>query len=504
MQRRSLKHKLTLLRNNKMNEVATNFSWQSVAPLAPELFLSAAGLLLLAFGVFRANTATFRVLWLTVFAMIATAFLVIQSDGQTVKILNNMVVIDGFSNFLKIIIALGVAVSLVLSAGWLKENRLFRFEYSLLILFSTIGMMLMVSSNNLMSLYVSLELQSLCLYVLAAIRRETVMSSEAGIKYFVLGALSSGLLLFGTSLIYGYTGSLDFDLIANTLAQNSGNIAPGAIIGMVFILAGLAFKVSAVPFHMWAPDVYQGAPTAVTAFFALVPKIAATGLIVRLLSHSFAPLTHDWAQIISFVAIASVIWSALAALAQENIKRLMAYSSINNIGYILIGMLAGTPEGVASVMTYMVIYMVMTAGTFAFIMNMRRDGQPVETIGDLAGLSKSSPVMAYTMAALMFSLSGIPPFAGFFAKLFVFQAAISTGHYIVATLGIVGSVIAAYYYLRIVKVMFFDKSELVLDHNPYISRNVVLLGSVALISLFIVMPNALMNQALLAAQSLFQ
>ncbi|PZP54514.1 MAG: NADH-quinone oxidoreductase subunit NuoN [Micavibrio aeruginosavorus] len=472
--------------------------------LLPELFLSVSALLLLVFGVFRGNSSTIKVLWLTVAVFVVGGVLIATGSSDQVLLLNDMVIVDRFSYVLKFIIALGLIASLVLSAGSLHDNKLYRFEYSILILLSGIGMMLMVSANNLLSLYVSLELSSLCLYVLAAIKRDDLKSSEAGIKYFVLGALSSGLLLFGSSLIYGYTGSLDFKLIAGTIEQNSVNMAPGVIVGMVFILAGLCFKISAVPFHMWAPDVYQGAPTPVTALFAIVTKIAAMGLLIRLLTGPFAAAMPQWSQIIIFVSLASVLLGSLAGLVQENIKRLLAYSSIGNMGFALIGLLAGTPEGIASVIIYLTLYMIMTAGTFGIVMNMRKNGQAVENISDLAGLSKSSPAMAYSLAALMFSMSGIPPLAGFFSKLFVFQAAVAEGYYVVSVIGVLASVIGAYYYLRIIKVMFFDKSEEKFDANIYASRSAVIFVSVLLTVLFILAPNELLTFSTQAAQSLFE
>lgn len=472
--------------------------------LMPEIFLSVSALLLLVFGVFKGNGSTIKVLWLTVAAIIAGGVLIATGSSDQVLLLNDMVIVDRFSYVLKCIIAVGLIASLILSAGSLHDNKLYRFEYSILILLSGIGMMLMVSAHNLLSLYVSLELSSLCLYVLAAIKRDDLKSSEAGIKYFILGALSSGLLLFGSSLIYGYTGSLDFNLIGGTIEQNKVNMAPGVIVGMVFILAGLSFKVSAVPFHMWAPDVYQGAPTPVTALFAIVTKIAAMGLLIRLLTGPFAGAMPQWSQIIIFVSLASVLLGSLAGLVQENIKRLLAYSSIGNMGFALIGLLAGTPEGIASVIIYLTLYMIMTAGTFGIVMNMRKNGQAVENISDLAGLSKSSPAMAYSLAALMFSMSGIPPLAGFFSKLFVFQAVVAEGYYTVAVIGVLASVIGAYYYLRIIKVMFFDKSEEKFDANIYASRSAVIFVSVLLTVLFILAPNELLTFSTQAAQSLFE
>lgn len=481
----------------------TEWSWLAVQPLFPEIFLAVSGLLLVLQGAFRGQ-ACLKLITGSVLTVLAIAiYLVASADWTTTTVMDNMVIVDGFSQWLKIILLTGMGVSILLSYDWLKENNLIRFEYPLLVLFSGVGLMLMVSANNLMSLYVSLELSSLCLYVLAAIRRDTVTSAEAGIKYFVLGALSSGLLLFGISLVYGYTGTVSYDLIAQTLQSVEGGAPMGAVLGLVFILAGLAFKVSAVPFHMWTPDVYQGAPTPVTALFAIVPKVAAIAMIIRLVTQPFAALTDDWTQIIAFMAVASMIWGAFAALVQENIKRLMAYSSIANMGYALIGVLAGIPEGTAAVILYLSIYMIMTAGTFAIILCMKRNGQAVENISDLAGLSKTSPFMAYCLAAMMFSMSGIPPLAGFFSKLFIFQSAIAAEQYVVAVIGVLTSVVGAYYYLRIIKVMFFDEPAPALDRDTSTARRYVALASVAVILIFCVVPTSLLNQAQEAAGTLF-
>ncbi len=479
------------------------FQWLAVKPLAPELFLAVFGMMLLVFGAFKGEKALGFITFAVAGAFIAAISMIGVSDWSTKSLLGGMVMADGFSAWLKIIILCGLTVSILLSYDWLKDNNLIRFEYPLLVLFSGIGMMLMCSATNLMALYVSLELSSLCLYVLAAIRRDNSASAEAGIKYFVLGALSSGLLLFGISLVYGYTGSVDYALIGQTLSAHTGAVPVGAILGMVFVLAGLAFKVSAVPFHMWTPDVYQGAPTPVTALFAIVPKVAAIALIVRLLAQPFHSVVADWSQIIIFMSCASMVWGSFAAIAQENIKRLMAYSSIANMGYALIGVLANVSEGTAAVILYLSVYMIMTAGTFAIILCLKRNGQPVEKISDLAGLSKTSPFIAYCLAAFMFSMSGIPPLAGFFSKLFIFQAAVAAGHFYVAVIGVLASVVGAYYYLRIIKVMFFDDALPAMDADTSYLRRYVALVSVAVILLFCINPMSLLGQAQLAAGSLF-
>lgn len=480
----------------------TEWSWLSLAPLYPEVFLAAAGLVLLLVGAFRGNSSLKFILTAVVAAIGITMVMIAKADWATITTFDNMVVQDGFSAWMKLLILGGLAVSIIMSYDWLRENSLIRFEFPLLILFSGVGMLLMVSANNLLSLYVSLELSSLCLYVLASIRRDTITSAEAGIKYFILGALSSGLLLFGISLIYGYTGSIDYTVIGNTLLAHQGDVATGAVLGLVFVLAGLAFKVSAVPFHMWTPDVYQGAPTPVTALFAIVPKVAALGLIVRLLVQPFASLEDDWMPILILMAVASMAWGSFAGIAQENIKRLLAYSSIANMGFAIIGLIAGIPEGIAALVLYVAIYMVMTAGTFAIILNLKRDGRPIENITDFAGLSKSAPVAAFTLAALMFSMSGIPPLAGFFSKLFIFQAAVETGHYIVAVLGVLASVVGSYYYLRIIKVMYFDDGVSV---DKASSKLCLYIGILALIFtlVFCAVPMSLLEASQQAAGSLF-
>jgi NADH-quinone oxidoreductase subunit N len=481
----------------------TDWSWLALKPLYPEVFLTISGLLLLVLGAFRGDRQLGFITSAVIAAFVAAIALIVQGDWTPTSVLGGMAIVDGFAAWLKILILAGLITSLVLSYDWLKENNLPRFEYPLLTLFTGVGMLLMVSATNLISLYVSLELSSLCLYVLAAIRRDTAASAEAGIKYFILGALSSGLLLFGISLIYGYTGTTDYDLIGRTLLAHQGSVPVGAVLGMVFLLSGLAFKISAVPFHMWTPDVYEGAPTPVTTLFAVVPKVAALAMIIRLLSQPFHSLIDDWSQIVIFMSVASMTWGSFAGLAQENLKRLMAYSAIANIGYALIGVLAAIPEGIAAVILYLSIYMIMASGTFAIILCLKRNGQAVENISDLAGLSKTSPFIAYCLAALMFSLSGIPPLAGFFSKLFIFQAAVASGYFVIAVIGVLTSVVASYYYLRVIKVMLFDDPAPSLDRDTSWLRRYVALVSVALILIFCMVPMSLLDQAQIAAGSLF-
>jgi NADH-quinone oxidoreductase subunit N len=410
-------------------------------------------------------------------------------------------IIDPFTRFLKLLVLGGSAIAMLMSVDYLRDEKLTRFEFPLLITLATLGMLVMISANDLIVLYVGLELQSLALYVLASFARDNARSTEAGLKYFVLGALSSGMLLYGARLVYGFTGATGFDPIAQAIA--TGGMQIGTTIGLVFILAGLSFKVSAVPFHMWTPDVYEGSPTPVTAFFAAAPKIAAMALFLRVVFGPFAGAESAWLQIIIPVSVASMLLGALAAIGQTNIKRLMAYSSISHMGYALIGFAAGSPAGVQGVLTYLVIYLAMTVGTFVCIMHMRRDGKQVETISDLAGLSQRDPTTAYLLAILMFSLIGIPPLAGFMGKWFVFLAAVESKLYVLAAIGFLTSVIGAFYYLRVVKIMFFDPPAAAFE-KPIGTVNAALLaGSSAFVIFFIVAPLPVTDAAGVAARALF-
>src|SRR6202040_2919215 len=365
-------------------------------------------------------------------------------------------VVDPFARFLKLLPLTGSAGAILMSFDYLALEKQQKFEYPILILLSTTGMLMLISAADLIALYLGLELMSLALYVVAAINRDSARSSEAGLKYFILGALSSGMLLYGASLVYGFTGTTAFSEIA-TLVGGGAAPSAGVLIGLVFVVVGLAFKVSAVPFHMWTPDVYEGAPTPVSAFFAVAPKMAALALFIRFMIEPFGALIAEWRQIIVFLSIASMVLGAVAAIAQQNIKRLMAYSSIGNMGYALIGLAAGTADGVQGVLVYMAIYVAMTLGTFACIIAMRRPDGAVERISDLAGLARTKPAMAFWLAMMMFSLAGIPPLAGFFAKFYVFLAAIKAGLFALAVIGVVTSVVGAYYYLSIVKIIYFDE-----------------------------------------------
>jgi NADH-quinone oxidoreductase subunit N len=473
---------------------------QDLALVYPEAFLAVAAMGLLMLGVFSpAASALNRVSVASVISLGVAGILVI--GGTTGAAFGGLFLSDDFSGFTKILILVATALAVVMSMGYLKANKIDRFEFPVLIVIAALGMLMMVSANDLMSLYMGLELQSLALYVLAAFNRDTVKSTEAGLKYFVLGALASGMLLYGSSLVYGYTGTTDFATIAAKFADG-GEPGLGMIIGIVFVLAGLAFKVSAVPFHMWTPDVYEGAPTPVTALFAVAPKIAAIALFLRVMNGPFGDLTAQWQQIVIFVSILSMALGAIAAIAQDNIKRLMAYSSIGHIGYALIGLAVGDAMGARGTLFYMAVYLFMNVGAFACILSMRRDGRQVTKISELAGLSRNNPMMAAVLALFMFSMAGIPPAAGFLGKLFVFWAAVDAGLYTLAVLGVVASVIGAFYYLRIIKIMYFDEPAEPFDRvEPVMKAILVVTGLFTL--LFFVYPQPLLDAAEVAAKALF-
>ncbi|WP_242222237.1 NADH-quinone oxidoreductase subunit NuoN [Shinella zoogloeoides] len=421
----------------------------------PEIILAVGALVLLMIGVFSGERSGTTVTGLAVALFIIAGLWLVLATGEG-QAYGGAFVSDAFAKFMKVLALIGSITAMVMTVGHARSDQLDRFEFPVLIVLSTLGMLLMISANSLLSLYLALELQSLALYVVAAINRESLRSTEAGLKYFVLGALSSGMLLYGMSLVYGFTGHIGFQDIAAALTAEGRSL--GLVFGLVFILAGLAFKISAVPFHMWTPDVYEGAPTPVTAFFAAAPKVAAMAMLVRIVIDAFQPVVADWQQVVVFISIASMLLGSFAAIGQRNIKRLMAYSSIGHMGYALVGLASGSMAGVRGVALYMLIYMVMTLGTFAIILAMRRkEGGNVEEISDLAGLSSTNPFMATVMTILMFSLAGIPPMAGFFAKYFVFMAAIEAQLYALAIIGVLSSVVGAYYYLRVIKVMWFDE-----------------------------------------------
>jgi NADH-quinone oxidoreductase subunit N len=462
----------------------------------PEIVLSLCGMGILVVGVLRKEESALLCTMLVLGSFLLTAILAIGAPNGLAY--NGLFVTDPFTRFVNLVILAGAALSIVLALDYDPEQGLGRPEFPVLALFSTVGMMLMASAGSLMTLYLGLELQSLAIYVLAAFARDNVRSSEAGLKYFVLGALASGLLLYGISLVYGFTGTMSFANLVQAL-HDPTQVSAGAVIGMVFIVAGLAFKVSAVPFHMWTPDVYQGAPTPVTAFMGTAPKVAAMALLVRTLAQPMAAL--PWSELIVLVSLASMLLGSLAAIAQSNVKRLMAYSSIGHMGYALIGLAAGTANGVRGVLIYLLIYVFMNLGTFGCIIAMRRNGRQVERIADLAGLGRSDPALALALAVFMFSMAGIPPLAGFFAKFYVFLSAVQQGYWTLAIVGVLTSVVGAVYYIRIVKLMYFDVAETGFDRRPAALSFVV--GASALFTaFFFLVPDFFINAANAAARAL--
>ena len=475
-------------------------------PAITEIFLVGVGLVVLMVGAFsgREPDAIRLVSPLCIVALLLGIVpLIVLSHGEA-DTFRGQFVTDDFAVFLKVLTLLGAALCLLMSPEFFRNEGTERFEFPVLALFSTVGMLMMISANSLLALYLALEMQSLPLYVMAAFHRDQTRSTEAGLKFFVLGALASGLLLYGCSLVYGFTGTLSFDVLARVFqaAPAAAPINHGALIGLVFIAAGLAFKLAAVPFHMWTPDVYEGAPTPVTAFLAAAPKVAAIGLTLRVLYEPFGDWATEWRQIAVFISVASMLLGAFAAIGQTNIKRLLAYSSIGHMGYALVGLAAGTAQGAQSVLIYMAIYVVMTIGTFGCVLLMRRNGEAVESIDDLAGLARTQPMLAAALAIFMFSLAGIPPLAGFFAKLYVFLAAIDAGLVALAVIGVLASVVGAFYYVRIVKVMYFDEAAAPFD-RPAGREFAVIVGGAALFNLaFCLHPGPLVDQAGIAAAAL--
>jgi NADH-quinone oxidoreductase subunit N len=471
-----------------------------VANLLPELVLALGGMGLLMVGVFIGDKQEKWVTCLAVALLIVTGALVVfrPSGGMA---FNGALKIDDFSRFSKVLVLGGAALVLVMGQSFLQREKLGRFEFPVLVVLSVLGMMVMASAADFLTLYLGLELQSLALYVLAAFDRDNVRSTEAGLKYFVLGALSSGMMLYGISLIYGFTGTTSFANVA--MIVGAGQLSIGLIFGLVFLIAGLAFKVSAVPFHMWTPDVYEGAPTPITAFFAASPKIAAMALFSRAVIEAFPGALDQWRQIVIFISILSMVLGAFAAIGQNNIKRLMAYSSIANMGYILVGLAAGTPQGVQGVLIYLAIYLITNLGIFACILAMRRGPHMVENISDLAGIAQTQPGYAFVFAMLMFSLAGIPPLAGFFAKFYVFLAAIQAGLYPLAVIGVVASVVGAYYYVRIVKIIYFDEPAPAFERNMGASLAGIIAGSGVFTLFFLLGAAPLVTAAATAAASLF-
>ncbi len=465
----------------------------------PEVVLALCGMATLLTGVIRRGDNFLLCSMMVLGAYLLTAVLVVATPfGHA---FGGLFVADAFSAFVKVLILAGAALALVLSLDYNRAEQIDRFEFPVLMLFSTVGMLLMGSASNLMTLYMGLELQSLAIYVLAAFARDTARSAEAGLKYFVLGALASGLLLYGISLVYGFSGVMDFSRIAQALSSPVG-VSPGLIVGIVFIIAGLAFKISAVPFHMWTPDVYEGAPAPVTAFMATAPKVAAMALLLRAMATPFGHMLGQWQLLIELVSIASMILGAFAAIGQTNIKRLLAYSSIGHMGYALIGLAVGNEAGIRGVLIYLVTYVFMSAGSFAAVVAMRRRGRPLELISDLSGLGRTDPVLAMVLAVMMFSMAGIPPLSGFFGKLYVFLAAVQGELWALAVIGVLTSVVGAYYYLRVIKVMYFDAQGEAFDRRPA-ALSFVAVASGLFTSLFFIFPAPVVGAAQAAAHVLF-
>ena len=457
--------------------------------IIPELFLTTSIMILLMIGVFYKNS--FNLIFkLSVIILLATFILLFNHSIDTsAKLFNNSYTIDYFSLFMKVLTLIACIFVMLSSFDYIKLIGINKIEYPILILSATLGMMIMISSYDLIVFYMGLELQSLSLYVLASFNRDNYRSSEAGLKYFVLGALSSGLLLYGCSLIYGFSGSTNFDLIA----QNMDQLNTGSIFGIVFILVGLAFKVSAVPFHMWAPDVYEGSPTSVTTFFAIVPKVAALTVFIRFLYVPFINVIGQWQMIIIFISLASMILGAVAAIGQTNIKRLMAYSSIGHMGYALAGLATGSNEGIQGTVIYLSIYLLMNLGIFSCIFMMRRKDIFYEDIQDLSGLSKNHPIISFCLLVLLFSLAGIPPLAGFFAKFYIFMAVIKAEMYTLAIMGLITTVISAFYYLRIIKIIYFDESKEMFEMDQNFGLRISLALSTIIILVYFIYPSLLID-----------
>ena len=461
---------------------------QTIIYILPELFLSLAIMSLLMVGAFIKKS--FKLVYLlTIFSLIFAIILLLNQPSEIIKIFHESYIIDRLSIFMKVLTLLFCLFVLLSSKDYVKSTSIDKIEYPIIILASTLGMILMISSYDLIVFYLGLELQSLGLYILSSFRRDDEKSTEAGLKYFVLSALASGLLLYGCSLIYGFTGSTNFEVISANLDGSN----TGAVFGIVFIIVGLAFKVSAVPFHMWTPDVYEGSPTSVTSFFALVPKIAALSVFIRFMYVPFINVINQWQIIIVFLSIASMILGAVAAIGQNNIKRLMAYSSIGHMGYALAGLATGTNAGIQSTIIYLTIYLVMNLGAFGCIFMMKRENVFYENINELSGLSKNHPVLSLSFLIILFSLAGIPPLAGFFAKFYVFMSVIEVKMYALAVIGLVTTVVSAFYYLRIIKVIYFDKPKKPFEKCYDWGLKISLILSSILILIYFVHPSALTN-----------
>ena len=476
-----------------------NVTALSLPIILPEVILAVGVMVLVLLGALRGD----RSMWMVTegaVALLGVALVVLlvghRPEGVTFY---GAFTDDAFARFMKALALIGSLTTLILSIDFMRARKIGGFEYPVLMLLATLGMMMLISASDFVALYLGLELMSLALYVIAAYRRDDLRATEAGLKYFVLGALSSGMLLYGVSLMYGFSGTVSF---AGVAAALTGHSSLGVIFALVFVLAGLAFKISAVPFHMWTPDVYEGAPTPVTTFFASAPKMAAMAVFVRVTMTAFPGIAGEWRQIVTFISIASMALGAFAAIGQTNIKRLMAYSSIGHMGFALVGLASGTVEGAHGVIIYMAIYLAMTLGTFAGILSMRRDGEYVENISDLAGLARTNAPMAFFLAAMMFSLAGVPPLAGFFAKFYVFAAAMKANLFGLAIIGVLLSAVGAFYYLRIVKIMYFDEPAKAFDKQGWASRSVLALAT-AVVIFYALAPAPLTSAAMAAAKSLF-
>lgn len=454
--------------------------------IIPEVFILLSSFSLLIAGVFS-KTLNKIINYIIVIFLAALIFVIYLNFTSSVTLFGNSYTIDPLSNFMKILVSISVLFTMLISNTYLERLKIAKFEYPIIILLSTLGMFVMISANNLIVFYLGLELQSLCLYVLAAINTKSLKSSEAGLKYFVLGSLSSGLLLYGCSLVYGFTGSVDYSEIAKVAAEQSGALK----FGLVFILCGIAFKISAVPFHMWAPDVYEGSPTSVTTFFAMAPKVAAIGALIKFLNVPYANFISEWRTIVIVLSIASMFLGAVVAIGQSNLKRLMAYSSIGHVGFILAGLAIATPQSLSAVLVYLVIYVFMNIGVFACIMSLNRNGVYFENISDLSGLSKHHPLISICLTILTFSLAGVPPLAGFFAKFYIFLAIIQQKIYYLAVVGLISAVIAAFYYLRIIKVIYFDSAKESYEKNSNYGLKFSLIVSTVVILFYFIDPSTL-------------
>ena len=469
--------------------------------LGPEILLIIFALMSILFASFVKHESSNQFIFnCTILIFLISALIIYLTPLEGESNIESIFIRDSFSKFFQVLILLSVSCLLFMSKKYLEKNDLFKFEYPILILFSTLGMMIMISSKNFLLLYLGLEIQSLSLYVISSFRRENLKSTEAGLKYFILGSLSSGLMLFGISLIYGSTGSINFEQISSLIT--SKGFYPGIIAGLVFLISGFAFKASAVPFHMWTPDVYEGSPTPVTAFFATVPKIAAVAVLLRVLFDCFGPLLESWQQVIILISVLSMLLGSIAAIGQDNIKRLMAYSSIGHIGFVLIGIASGTDKGLSAVLIYMVLYVIMNIGVFVFILNMERNGVAVTSINSLNMYNEVSKGQTLFLTILLFSLAGIPPLAGFFGKFLIFNAAINAGLSWLAIIGGISSVIAAFYYLRIVYLMYFGMVSDPLNGNMPTSHWLILSGSAILMLIGIINLYGLEGPSFIVAKSL--